>query len=75
MMMGGLHIEMALLKTIGDWLKGSGWISALTMANIVTSGRADHIQKGVNIVRGQWVHQVMVCAFDHITQTCLRYIH
>ena len=25
---GGLHIEMAALKTIGDWLQGSGWTTS-----------------------------------------------
>ena len=25
MMMGALHIEVAYLSTIGDWLEGSGW--------------------------------------------------
>ena len=28
-MFGGLHIEMAALKTIGDWLQGSGWAQGL----------------------------------------------
>ena len=26
---GGLHIEMAALKALGDWLQGSGWVQAL----------------------------------------------
>ena len=25
---GGLHIEMAFLRVIGDWLKDSGWIES-----------------------------------------------
>ena len=25
-MFGGLHIEMAALKTLGNWLRGSGWV-------------------------------------------------
>ncbi len=33
-MFGGLHIEMAALKTIGDWLQGSGWAQALVQAEI-----------------------------------------
>ena len=28
-MFGGLHIEMAALKTIGDWLESSGWAEVL----------------------------------------------
>ena len=37
-MMGLLYIEMAALKTIEDWLKYSGWSSALSEANITSSG-------------------------------------
>ena len=40
-MFGGLHIEMAALKTVGDWLKGSGWVEALVQADIATTGTAD----------------------------------
>ena len=36
-MFSGLHIEMAALKTLGDWLKGSGWVQA----NVTTPGIAD----------------------------------
>ena len=31
--MGGLHIEMALLNVLGDWLEGSGWAAILASAN------------------------------------------
>ena len=27
-MLGGLHIEIAAFRTIGDWLQNSGWVSA-----------------------------------------------
>ena len=37
-MLGGLHIEMAALKTIGDWLQGSGWAQAPVQADIATVG-------------------------------------
>jgi hypothetical protein len=40
-MFGGLHIEMAALKTIGDWLQGSGWVQALVHVDITTPGTAD----------------------------------
>ena len=29
LMLGGLHIEMAAFKLLGDWLGGSGWASAM----------------------------------------------
>ena len=35
-MFGGLHIEMAVLKTLGDWLRGSGWVQAVVQAEIAT---------------------------------------
>jgi len=39
---GGLHIEMAALKTLGDWLQGSGWVQALVQAEITKCrGSAD----------------------------------
>ena len=44
-MFGGLHIEMAALKTLGDWLKGSGWVQALVPANVTTPGIADSFCK------------------------------
>ena len=31
-MYGGLNIEMAALKMLGDWLRGSGWVQALVQA-------------------------------------------
>ena len=40
-MFGGLHIEMAALKTLGDLLKCSGWTGALVQAGIATPGTAD----------------------------------
>ena len=41
LMFGGLHIEMAALKTLGDWLRGSGWVKALVQAEIATPGTAE----------------------------------
>ena len=41
-MFGDLHIEMAALKMVGDWLKGSGWVQALVQANITTVEQLTH---------------------------------
>ncbi|KAK3920030.1 Chromosome-associated kinesin KIF4 [Frankliniella fusca] len=30
-MMGGLHIEMAALRVVGDWLDGSGWVTVVAL--------------------------------------------
>ena len=60
--MRGLHIEMAMLKVIGDWLDGSGWTYVMTSANVTTEGRASGLQKGSHTSRGQWAHQVTAAA-------------
>ena len=57
-LIGGLHIEMAMFKLIGDWLDGSGWTYVMTSANITTEGRAVGLQKGSHTSRGQWARQV-----------------
>lgn len=28
-MLGGLHIEMAAFRALGDWLEGSGWTKVI----------------------------------------------
>ena len=44
-MMGGLHIEMAMWSTFGDYLDVCGWTAALTQAGIASSGTADSFLK------------------------------
>ena len=44
-MFGGLHIELAALKTLGDLLKVNGWTSALVQAGVTTAGTADSFLK------------------------------
>ena len=39
-MFGGLHIEMAALRSIGTLLQDSGWTGALVEAGITSSGTA-----------------------------------
>jgi hypothetical protein len=63
-MMGGLHIEMALFGAIGGWLNGSEWVAVMTTANVTTEGRADALQKGSYTSRAQLAHQVTAAALD-----------
>ena len=60
--MGRLHIEMAMLNVLGDFLDGSGWVSVMTSANVTTEGRAFGLQKGSHTSRGQWAHLVTAAA-------------
>jgi hypothetical protein len=57
-MLGGLHIEMAAPKTLGDLLEGSGWTGALVQAGVATSGTADSFLKATHVTRTRRAHQV-----------------
>ena len=61
-MFGGLHIEMAALKTIGDWLRGSGWAQALVQAEIATAGTADSFYRASHVMRTRRAHQLTAAA-------------
>ena len=62
-MMGPLHIEMAALKTIVEWLKDSGWSSALSEADIGFSGAADSFLHAAHITKARSAHQVNINIF------------
>ena len=57
-MFGGLHIEIAALKTLGDLLDGSGWTGALVQAGIATPGTADSFLKASHVTCTRRAHQV-----------------
>ena len=42
-MFGILHIKMAALRTLGDWLQSSGWVGTGTTAGTADSLRAPHV--------------------------------
>jgi hypothetical protein len=56
--LGGLHIEMAGLKVIGDWLEDSGWVEALVQAKVASAGIADSFLKASHVTRTRHAHQV-----------------
>lgn len=61
-MFGGLHIEMALWNTIGDFMEGSGWTAALTEAGVASAGKADSFLKASHLTRTRRAHQVTLLA-------------
>ena len=61
--LGGLHIEMAGLKVIGDWLEDSSWVQALVQAQVASAEIADSFLKVCHATRTRHAHQVTVCAF------------
>ena len=62
LLLGGLHIEMNVLKLLGDFLRGSGWTAVLVQAEVTTTGRADAILLGKHITRSRHAHQVTAAA-------------
>ena len=66
-MFGGLHIEMAALKTLGNSLRGSGWVQALVQDKIVTPGTANSFLRAAHGTRTRRAHQITATAL-HIRQ-------
>lgn len=50
-MLGGLHIEMAAFKVLGNWLDGSGWMSIIANAGVTSTGVADSFIKASHLTR------------------------
>lgn len=73
-MLGGLHIEMNLLKLLGDWLKDSGWTAALVRSEITTRGRADSILKGSHVTRSRYAHQATAASLYILLQKAYKII-
>lgn len=57
-MLGGFHIEMAALKTLGDWLRGSDWVQALVQADIATT-RTDDSLRAAHVIRTRRAYQII----------------
>ena len=60
--LGGLHIEIAAWRALGDFLEGSGWTSVITHANVASSGTADSFLKASHVSRTRHAHQVTACS-------------
>ena len=66
-MLGGLHIEMALWATMGDILRGSGWCEALAEAGLTrTDAASASFLKAANPMRTRYAHQVTVVVLDKL---------
>ena len=57
-LMGTLHIEMALINAIGNWIQGSGWVEAFVQANITTADRIDSFLNGSKVKTTHHAHQL-----------------
>jgi len=61
-MFGGLHIEMAALRSLGTLLEGSGWISAIAEAGVASSGTAQSFLTVSSVTRTRLAHQITACS-------------
>ena len=61
-MMGRLHIEMAYLSVLRQWLAGSGWSCVMSEVKVTTEDRVLGVEKGSLTSQGQRVHQVTLAA-------------
>ena len=64
-MMGPLHIEMALMGAIGTWLDDSGWTIALFNAQVSTPGN-EKLVTGHEVAQTKYAHQVTAKALYHL---------
>lgn len=67
-MLGGLHIEMAMCKTYGDYLEASLWTTALPEASIASSCTADSFLTAFHLTRTRHAHQVSALALAKLQQ-------
>ena len=62
MLFGGLHIEMAALRSVGSMLQDSGWTDALTEAQVASSGTVQSFLSASSVTRTRQAHQVTLSA-------------
>ena len=65
-MFGGLHIELALLRSIGTLLQDSGWTSAICEANGASSGTAESFLTASSITRTRQAHLITACRLHNL---------
>ena len=71
-MFGGLHIEMAAFKVLGEWLEASGWTPALTQADVASSGTAYSFLKASHVTKTRCAHQITACSLYILLQAAYK---
>ena len=67
-MPGGLHIEMAASKVLGNWLDGSGWTSVIVDVGVTSTGVADSFIKVSHLTRTRRAHQITAASLYILQQ-------
>ena len=60
--LGAMHTEKMLWSVSGDWLDGSGWVTAIANSGVATSGKAQSFIGVHHICRTRYIHQVSTVA-------------
>ena len=60
-MMGGLHIEMELMRMLGSLLNGSGWVYVFSKSGSFGMGTADSFLKVVHVKKSRYAHEITAC--------------
>lgn len=61
-MFGGLHIEMAAVRSLGTLLQDSGWTSSIAEAGVASSGTAESFLSASSVTRTRQAHQITACS-------------
>lgn len=61
-MFGGLHIEMAALRSLGTLLQDSGWSSSIVEAGVASSGTAESFLSASSVTKTRQAHQITACS-------------
>ena len=72
-MFGGLHIEMAALRSIGTLLHDSGWTGAIVEAGVASSGTAESFLSVSSVTRSRQMHQVTACCLYMLRKEAYTY--
>ena len=67
-MLGGLHIEMALWNTLGDLLEGPSWTAALMEADVASSGKTESFLKAAHLTQTRNNHPVTLMTLHNLQQ-------
>ena len=65
-MSGGLHIELASMRSIGTLLQDSGWSSAICEANVTSYGTGEYFLNASSITRTRQAHQMTPCSLHNL---------
>lgn len=65
-MFGGLHIEMAALRSLGTLQQDSGWTNSIVEAGVASSGTTESFLSASSVTKTGQAHQITACSLDKL---------